>query len=834
MESIALQRWTLLDFDPGQGLAADAARSGGEGWIDIEAPGDVYLALVAAGRLAHPFQGRNEDTARWVRDREWWQRTTIIAPRPRPGEIVELVFEGLDTFATVYLDGQALGRTDNMFRRYVFDITDRVTPGAGHVVAIRFDPPAAVVPPATLPVWSAFRDRVTQSRRNLMRKAQFGWGWDWGPDLPTVGIWREVRLECRPRARLAGVRFTTLSLDAGRASCEIAIETAYAEGNELFVTLRGPDGRLAFEYRGPVAARIPVAVTDPQIWWTADLGGQPLYDLHVTLTAGNRPLDGVHHRVGIRTITLDATPDPAEPGADFFRFVLNGVPIFAKGACWVPTSSFVGAVDADAYRRLLTRAASANMNMIRVWGGGIYEPNLFYDLCDQLGLLVWQDFMFACAHYPENAVFQASVRAEIEDQIRRLRHHPSLALWCGNNECQAMHRINNDASGETGPLSGLALYDHLMPETLAALDPAALYWPSSPWGGPNPNSMRAGDVHDWTVWHGIPPIPDAEMVGAFESSPQGIDFTRYTEDTSRFVSEFGIQAAPALATLTRWMDAADLTPESEGFQLRIRDEARKAEALMSRHTGAPGTLQDYVDFTQWIQAEGLKTGIEHFRRRMPHCSGALLWQLNDCWPSVSWSLIDYDGVEKAGYHAVRRAFAPILASFRSIENGGVELWITNDRPQPLTTEFTVSLETFTGEILRRETLSASIPAFAHAIPWRGESPTGTDQVLRIFSPDFAPNRLFAAAFAQLAIPNKEPALAIAQPSPDTLNITIETPTYLPFTHFASDRTDLTFTDNYFDLAAGERRTIVVTAKDVLKPQDVTARWWPRTGGPSPT
>ena len=826
MEKAALTRWTLLDFAPGEGLAAGAAVSGGEGWIDIPAPGDVYLALVAADRLAHPFQGRNEEAARWVRDREWWQRTVFVAPRPRPDEIVELVFDGLDTFATVYLDGQVIGRTDNMFRRYAFDITDRVTPGGRHMLAICFAPPSLAAPESRLPVWSAFRDRVSQSRRNLMRKAQFGWGWDWGPDLPTVGIWREARLECRPRARLAGVRFTTLALEPGRASCEIAIETeaADAAGHELYLALRGPGGALVFEHHGPLAARVPFTVTDPEIWWTADLGGRPLYDLHVALVGENRPLDGVHHRVGIRTIALDTSPDPDEPGTDFFRFVLNGTPIFAKGACWVPASSFVGAVDADAYRRLIARSAAANMNMIRVWGGGIYEPDLFYDLCDEAGLLVWQDFMFACAHYPEDDAFQASVRAEVEDQVRRLRHHPSLALWCGNNECQAMHRINNDAGGETGPLSGLALYDRLIPETLGGLDPAALYWPSSPWGGPNPNSMRSGDVHDWTVWHGIPPIPDAGMVGPFQSSPEGIDFTRYAEDASRFVSEFGIQAAPALVTLERWMDAADLTPESEGFQLRIRDEARKAEALMSRHTGAPETLQDYVDFTQWIQAEGLKTGIEHFRRRMPHCSGALLWQLNDCWPSVSWSLIDHDGVEKAGYHAVRRAFAPVLASFVAAENGLAELWITNDRRHAVTTEFTVSLETFTGEILHRETLSAEVPALAHAIPWRGPGPRGNDQVLRVFSPDFGPNRLFPAPLQHLAFPASEPTVTSTAPAPDTLNVTLTSPTYLPFVHITSPRPDLTVTDNHFDLAPGDSVTITISAP-TPQPHDIAIGWW---------
>ncbi len=441
-------------------------------------------------------------------------------------------------------------------------------------------------------------------------------------------------------------------------------------------------------------------------------------------------LDAVHRDVGVRTIVIDETPDPDEPGAAFFRFVLNGLSIFAKGACWVPATSFVGDLEAEspAYVRLIDQTVRANMNMIRVWGGGIYEPDLFYDLCDRRGVLVWQDFMFACAHYPEDGDFAASVKAEVEHQVRRLRHHACLAVWCGNNESQAMNRINTDLGGELVPLSGMALYDDLMPEVLARLDPVTPYRPGSPWGGTNPNSMRAGDVHNWTVWHGLPPIPDDTMIGEYGKAPEDLAYTRYAEDQSRFVSEFGIQAAPAVATLERWMDPADLTPDSPGFLQRIKDEARKADAMMSLETGLPGMIQDYVDYTQWIQAEGLKFGIEHFRRRRPHCSGALLWQLNDCWPCVSWSLIDYDGVEKAAYHAVRRAFAPLLASFKTGTDGAVELWISNDDAGPSIGEAIVSLERFDGTADWPETVSWSAPASGHVAPWRGAAPSA-DRIL---------------------------------------------------------------------------------------------------------
>jgi beta-mannosidase len=823
-----LDRWELLDFNPGQGLEQGAATGGGEGWLPVHAPGDTYVALIEAGRLDHPFKGRAEDAAVWVRDREWWWRTTVEAPAVGTDEAAELVFEGLDTFASLYLDGELIGRTDNMFRRYAFDIGARLTPGTTHRLAIRFDPPALSVPETSpLPVWTSFTDRVSRSKRNLMRKAQFGWGWDWGPDLPTVGVWKEARLEVRARRRLANLSFTTLSISSGAAQARIEIAAIGAA--TVDVTLTDPNGALAFRHTGPISDRLtlPAEIASAQLWWTADRGDQPLYTLTVRLLDEGRILDEIRREVGVRTIRLDQSPDPDEPGATFFRFVLNGVPIFAKGACWVPASSFVGEVDVEAYTRLIDQTVGANMNMMRVWGGGIYEPDLFYDLCDRRGVLVWQDFMFACAHYPDDAEFSASVKAEAEDQVRRLRHHACIALWCGNNENQAIHRIDGDRMGVDAPLSGAMLYDDLLPEVLGRLDPATPYWPGSPWGGPNPNSMRGGDVHDWTVWHGVPPIPDAEMVGDFASTPEGVSYRRYADDTARFVSEFGLQAAPALETLERWMDRADLTPDSEGFLARIKDEARKADLMMAPVTGLPTTLREYVDFTQWCQAEGLKFGIEHFRRRRPHCSGALLWQFNDCWPCVSWSLVDYDGVEKAAWHAVRRAFAPVLASFREGPDG-IELWITNDTLRPVEGVAAVTLETLEGEVEERWNVAFSAPPGGHAVPWCAAPRARADRVLRAASPSaaFENARHLFVPIVQLELQaDAVPQAVFTEVSPTEIRVELTAETWLAFVHLTSARADLRFSDNHFDLAAGDTRSITVTSASVFGLEDLTVRCW---------
>lgn len=829
MSAIALDRWTVFDVDPGEGdptASADAA-------MTIAAPGDIYQALIAAGRLAHPFEGRNEADAAWVRDREWWWRTSFVAPTWRADDDIDLVFEGLDTFAEIFLDGVSLGRADNMFHGWRYALAERVTPGATHQLAVRFDPTAlALEGKAPPPPWAAFTDRISRSKRNLMRKAQFGWGWDWGPDLPTVGIWKPARIEVRPRARIDDARFAVRSVSDARAEASVEVElSAAAMGRAVQIVLTDPDGVVVSDQRAQGDGPVEIAIDQPRLWWTADLGKQPLYDLRVRLLDGDVVVDEIHRRVGLRTIALDQSPDPDEPGATFFRFVLNGQPIFAKGACWVPSTSFVADVDTAAYTRLIDQTVGANMNMMRVWGGGIYEPDLFYDLCDEKGVLVWQDFMFACAPYPDDEAFVAAVRTEADAQIRRLRHHPSMALWCGNNENQAIHRINVDFSGVDTPLPGAILYDAVLPELLASLDPGTPYWPGSPWGGANPNGMKAGDVHDWTVWHGVPPIPDDHMIEPFGFAPDKIGYQRYAEDTGRFISEFGIQAAPALDTLKRWMDPADLTPDSEGFEQRIKDEARKALAMIDPITGPPATLQDYVDFTQWTQAEGLKFGIEHFRRRRPHCSGALLWQFNDCWPCVSWSLVDWDGVEKAAYHAVRRAFAPVLASFKTAADGALELWISNDTRAPVQGEVTISLEGFDGVVHERWTVAYAAPAGAHAKPWRASPAATPDRVLRAVcdASAFESARHLFKPIRDLALIEGLPRARVSRLGPRALRVELSTSTYLPFVHLTSARPDLRYSDNHFDLWPQTTRTIEVTSAAPFGVVDLGISCWRANG-----
>lgn len=668
-----------------------------------------------------------------------------------------------------------------------------------------------------------------------MRKAQFGFGWDWGPRLPTIGLWRPVELRRERAAALRGVHFHTLHLTPARDKAIVAVRVEverFAADGPLAAAIRltTPGGGATARYPLAIAADEATAhltIKDPALWWTHDLGDPALYTLEVDLLAGDAVVDTWQGRAGIRTVTLDQSVDTAEPGTRFFHFVLNGVPVFARGANWIPADSFVGAIPTERYEMLLEAARDAHMNMLRVWGGGIYEHDVFYDLCDALGILIWQDFMFACAPYPEDMPdFTAEVEAEAGYQVRRLRGHPCLALWCGNNENQWLYDMRNFAS-PGDPVPGALFYHDLLPRVVAALDGVTPYWPGSPYGGDDFNSQEDGDRHNWNAWHGNfdrrfgePPRQD--------TSPEGVSYRRYAEDRGRFISEFGLHAAPVLETLRRVIPEDQLYHHSPAMDHHNKDTPKnKGDNLMLSVTGLPATLEDYLDFSMIAQAEGLKFAIEHFRRRKPHCSGTLVWQLNDCWPVLSWSVLDYYGFGKAGYYAVRRAYAPVLASFRETADG-LELWITNDTLADIQETAVVRLATFSGETLAEETVGFSVAANSSACitRWSAEQmPGGPDRYVSVRKDAlFPPNRHFFAPIKDLQRIPVELMVEIDAVSDHELVVSISAPAYAGFVHLSVAHEATRYSDNYFDLFPGEMRAITVSNEAIaLTPEMVSVR-----------
>jgi beta-mannosidase len=509
---------------------------------------------------------------------------------------------------------------------------------------------------------------------------------------------------------------------------------------------------------------------------------------------------------------------------------LNGVPIFARGADWIPAGSFVGAIDDERYETLLGAAQEANMNMLRVWGGGIYEHDVFYDLCDSLGLLVWQDFMFACATYPEEPPeFVAEVEAEARYQVRRLRSRPCLALLCGNNENQWIHdQVHWDDPHDRVP--GALYYDQVLPRIVAELDGRTPYWPGSPFGGNDHASMESGNRHNWEVWHGGSPRRFGEKPKR-ETTPEAVSYLRYADDTGRFLSEFGMHAAPVRETLRRTIPEDQLYHHSPSMDHHNKDDPKnKGDNLMLTVTGLPENLDEYVDFSMISQAEGLKFALEHFRRRKPHCSGTLFWQLNDCWPVLSWSVIDYHGFGKAGYYYARRAYSPILASFKALPDGSVELWLTNDTVSDITDDVTVRLKTFEGTTIWEDNLRTGVPAnssrpVAH---WdAGRASGAPDRYLAVSSGHvrFPSNRHFFAPIKDLERDTVEPEVDTTPTGEHELQVRLEAPAYAYFVHLEVTDEATRFSDNYFDLEPGQQRNISVTnEKRELQPENIKVRW----------
>ncbi len=849
------ETWKLKDYAPGEGRDAGAFQPDfdDQDWLDIAVPGDVHRTLVAAGRIPDPFFGENEVEAAWMEEREWWYRTRFRAEggSPAKDERALLTFHGLDTYAVLYLNGNLLGRSQNMFRETVFDVSNKLKWGQVNTLVVRFDPPLKYVDPnnSFKSTWGRNPERV------YMRKAQFGYGWDWGPRLPTIGIWRPVELKRHKIGALLGSQFATLrySSQAKQALVMVRVETMRFGLNSLqpenLVSVK--DSPLKVEIRlGIPGEKKPVVeeslllsgqdnaqeitryftIDQPRLWWTHDLGEPFLYHLRVTLRKGKEVIDVTEQLVGIRTLALDQSPDLDEPGTRFFRFLLNGEPIFAKGANWIPADSFVGSIPGDQYDRLLRMARDANMNMLRVWGGGIYEHDIFYDLCDRLGILVWQDFMFACAMYPENDQrYIAEVEAEARYQVRRLRSHPSLALWCGNNENQWIHDRNNTEHPEL-KVPGSLYYDKILPAAVNDLDGVTPYWPGSPYGGNDYNSMDDGDRHNWWVWHGGLPRSFGDPL-VTDRSPEGVSFRHYAEDRGRFISEFGMHAAPVLETLRRVIPEDQRYHHSPAMDHHNKDNPKnKGDNLMETVTGLPQGLEEYIDFSMIAQAEGLKFGIEHFRRRKPHCSGALFWQLNDCWPVLSWSLIDYYGFGKAGYFYAQRVFAPVLASFREETGGGVSLWITNDRLIPVKGVATICLETFSGELVWLQTQELGIPANSslEVKRWNaGELGPGPDRYLRVESQSaqFPTNRHFFCAIKDLVRQPVQPKMIVTQESKHALIVELRASQYAFFVHLTHPSEFTRYSDNYFDLAPGETHIVRVWSEsDTISTDDIRLGW----------
>lgn len=700
-------------------------------WIPAVVPGSVYTDMLRAGLIENPFWKDNEDKICGLMSKDYEYRCEFTAQTELlECDTVLLRFEGLDTLADIFLNGTLIGSAQNMHRIWEYDVKHWLSAGKNEL-RVLFRSPLEFIARAHEKYKTLGNDDTFEGFMHL-RKAHYMFGWDWGAHLPDAGIFRPVSLVGISTARIDNVYIVqehqaegageahspaqkeccectqdalaqgntvllNINVEVNMADApwkEVALDrsqvpmpdmvSAYTSANLLCYTVEviAPDGsRKSFENSPAV-----VAVNQPQLWYPNGLGAQPLYTVIVTLINGNEVLDVWERKIGLRTLTVRRQKDA---WGESFNHEINGHAVFAMGADYIPEDHLIGRTSREKTWQLLCRCKAANFNSIRVWGGGYYPDDWFYDACDALGLMVWQDFMFACSVYELTPEFEANITWEFVDNIKRIRHHASLALWCGNNEMEMFVDERCWVSKPTEVRDYLFMYERIIPAVLKRYDPATFYWPASPSSGGSfdaPNDENRGDVHYWEVWHGAKP------------------FTEYRKHYFRYLSEFGFQSFPSIKTLeTITDDPKDMNPFSYIMEKHERNYGANGKIMnyMQQFFLYPGSFPLFIYASQLLQAEAIRYGVEHFRRNRERCGGAVYWQLNDCWPVVSWSSIDYCGRLKALHYYARRFFAPILLSCQ--EEGMMSAQVNLNRQHPeyeKSVRFNVSNETLTERHVR--------------------------------------------------------------------------------------------------------------------------------------
>ncbi|MBF8192876.1 glycoside hydrolase family 2 protein [Nonomuraea sp. K274] len=747
--------------------------------VPASVPGCVHTDLLAAGIIEDPYLDDNEHRLAWIGRTEWTYRTTFTWS-PDEHERTDLVCEGLDTVATLTLNGVRIGETANQHRSYRFPVRHLLRDGDNELT-VHFGSAYAYAEERRAALGA--RPGAYDEPYPFIRKMACNFGWDWGPTLVTAGIWRPIGLESWSGARLAEVR--PLTHADGIVDVHVRVERTTEDPLTLSAEIAGITAEQRVDGRDAV---LSLKVPDAETWWPRGYGDQPRYDLTVRLGEAEW-----HGRIGFRSVELDR---------EAFRLTVNGVPVFVRGVNWIPDDCFPARVTRERLAERFGQAAAAGINLLRVWGGGLYESDDFYDLADELGLLVWQDFPFACAAYPEEEPFRSEVEAEARQHVARLATHPSLVLWCGNNENLEGH-ADWGWRDELGHRSwGAGFYHDLLPSIVAELDPTRPYWPGSPYSGAPalpPNDPAAGTVHIWDVWNRA-------------------DYTRYAAYKPRFVAEFGFQGPPAYATLRRASSHEPLTPDSS-HQKAIDGQAKLLRGL-GEHLPQPGTFEDWHYYTQVNQARAVAFGVERFRSLMPYCMGTIVWQLNDCWPVTSWSAVDGDARRKPLWYALRRAYADRLLT---LQDG--ELALVNDAAEPWTGELHLVRRAVSGEPLAKEVVAVRVePRSVTRVALPPSVAVPGDPAGELLSARLGGGRLvaFYAEDTAVALP---PAAyeAHAERSSGGYRVTVTATSLLRELAIFPDRLDpdASVDDQLVTLLPGESAVFHVTTARELTPQELT-------------
>ncbi|MDI3321913.1 beta-mannosidase [Pinibacter soli] len=656
-------------------------------WLPATVPGTVHTDLLSNKKIEDPFYRDNEPKLRWIERENWEYKTTFpIDVATLQKQHILLQFDGLDTYADVYLNGKLFMSANNMFRVWKADAKNFLK-ASGNELIIKFRSAQNFVDStenANYPL------RLPENDRVYARKAQYHFGWDWGPKFTTCGIWRPVKIVSWNDVKVNNIQITTPEITAANAVVKavINIQSDVAKTvninaspyiNNRSVTLQQGENNIELSFN----------IAKPVLWWSNGLGEPHLYSLAFTFSDGNKVFQQKNETFGVRTVHLIQKPDAA--GKSFY-IELNGVPVFLKGGNYIPQSPFLTAKKYDDYAKLINDAKTANFNALRVWGGGTYEEDMFYDLCDKNGILVWQDLMFACGMYPADEASLNNIKTELKENIERLRNHPSIALWCGNNEnkegwfnwfWQRDYKISATDSVKLYDWYQ-TIFEKTIPQIITQCDPQRDYWPTSPsYGWEHKESLTEGDSHYWGVWHG-----------------PAYDFEIFEEKTGRFVSEYGMQGFPTWNTIERFALPEDYDTTSNVMRVHQRNPPGygKIKSYMSRYYKTPKNFYAIAYVSQVLQQYGIGKSTEIHRRKMPYCMGTFYWQLNDCWPVVSWSSIDGSGNWKALHYQLAKNYAPFLITVKD-NNQPPSIYIVSDKLTETKAVLSYTVTDFSGKVL---------------------------------------------------------------------------------------------------------------------------------------
>jgi len=802
-------------------------------WRPAQVPGDVHLDLLRNKLIPDPFYRDNEAKLQWIEDASWEYRTTFQATSALLAhKNVELVFEGLDAYAEIYLNGKQLFFPDadpafrtpnNMFREWRIDLKSLLQPGSNQ---LRVAFPSPIQAAQMVAAGDKWREYTHTEEKTYIRKAAYEYGWDWGPRFVTSGIWRPAKIEAWNDARISNLHIAQRDVTPKVAHMVAQVEIMGSPTATADVT-----GKLTLDYAhkgkkyqqsqdvvvhsGLNHFEFPLQIENPDLWYPAGYGGQPRYEFVTQLKIGKAIEDQASVRTGLRSVVLRRELDQ---WGRSFEFIINGIPVFAKGADVIPFDSFPNRVTTAQYRRILESARDANMNMIRHWGGGYYETDEFYDICDELGIMIWQDFMFGNDWQPGTYAFKQNVEKEAEYQVRRLRDHPSIIIFCGNNETEeAFHWDDRDQLGTRARMQMwqdyLTVFSGILDRVVNRLAPETPYWPSSPSSDYEETSptFQSGDFHDWSVWHGRVP------------------FSEYEKHFPRFMTEFGFQSFPEMATVEAFTAPEDRTSIFTTVMLahqKNNEGNSLIQDYMLKDYPEPKDFASFLYASQVLQAEGIKIGAEHLRRNRPRTMGSIYWQLNDCWPVASWSSIDYYGRWKALQYYARRFYAPLLVS-PHVEDGSFNVYVVSDKTTPTNAQLRVRIMTLDGATVSENTQTIQVPELSSKIYLQRPlsefvNANGMDAAKIFAITDLSVDGKTVSSNLLYFVPKKEIHLPAAQietelSSDETgyrLRLTSKVLARSVYVTFGN--LDVQLSDNYFDLIPNQPVEITIQSKAGLE------------------